>query len=307
VSTNGRGRQREIVLDPVEHGLHGELAGPGRHGSRVELGDVEQGLDQLGDRMAGSVDLSEQPLTLRRGRRLAGLGEEEAERVHRLAQVVARRGEEARLGLVGLGQLSGPLGDRRLQPLVGLAQPVGHPVKRARQRLQLVAGGHVDAPVPPALAEAGRPLLERLDRRGHAAGQPECGGHGNRHAHDEQDARARRRGVERPEHLGERLLDEDVPARRRDGGRRGQDRARGAGRRDAADADVAHGAPEGCADVRQAREIRLAQDQADVGVGDQAAAGVDHVGGAARAELDRGDDGPHQTVLMGLHSLGEAT
>ena len=60
-------------------------------------------------------------------------------------------------------------------------------------------------------------------------------------------------------------------------------------------------------DLRQGRQIGVAQHQADVGVRDQPALPVDHIGIAALADLHRGDDVPDQLeVDLGDRDAGIA-
>ena len=180
-----------------------------------------------------------------------------------------------------------------LEPRVGLAELRGHPVELAGQRLEFVAGLHVDLVVEPALADQLRAFLQRADRPRHAARQEQRGERGDHEAAEQQEADARDRRVQPREHLGGRLLDEDGPAQRLDGGVRGQHfGAARAARRDDAVLGAAPG--ERRLDVREAREVGLAQHEPDVGVRDQVARGVDHVGLALLADLDARDHVPHE-------------
>ena len=96
-------------------------------------------------------------------------------------------------------------------------------------------------------------------------------------AGDEQHRRAQQRRVDRPEGLGQRLLDDDAPVDARDLRHRRQHRlARdvAAGRRLAR--PVEDGAAQGL--ERPLRGLVGAQHQVDVGVGDKASRAVEHEG-----------------------------
>ena len=130
-----RGDGLELALQLAEELLDAEVRPLRLHGARVEAGDVEEGGEDLLDRVERGVDVLGE-------RRVAGVpvalderGRIEARRVERLQDVVARGGEEAGLrdvGLVGLGlgareglvepgQLLGALADA---PLQGLVRPL---------------------------------------------------------------------------------------------------------------------------------------------------------------------------------------
>src|SRR5215510_9869923 len=101
-------------------------------------------------------------------RRFAQLADGERERVHRLAEIVARRGEEPRLRLVRLRELRGALGDAGLERRVGLLEPLGHAVELRAERLELVAGANLDTFAELAGTDPLGACAERPDRAGHA-------------------------------------------------------------------------------------------------------------------------------------------
>ena len=68
------------------------------------------------------------------------LRDEETQGMQRLTQIVARRSDKARLGLVGGFELAGALFDLAFQAGVGFLQPGGHAVELIAERLELVAG-----------------------------------------------------------------------------------------------------------------------------------------------------------------------
>ena len=67
-------------------------------------------------------------------------------------------------------------------------------------------------------------------------------------------------------------------------------------------AGVAGGGGTGALYLRQLRHIRVAQYEADVGMGDQPAGGIDHVSAAVAGELDLGENVPDQLQI----DLGDA-
>ena len=75
--------------------------------------------------------------------------------MQRLAQIVARCGEEARLRQVGDLQLVGAFLDLALERGVGALQLRRHVVELFAERLQLVAGLDGDAVIERARADAG--------------------------------------------------------------------------------------------------------------------------------------------------------
>ena len=91
-----------------------------------------------------------------------------------------------------------------------------HLVEAARQPLELVAGRELDAVVELPRADARDAILQQADGTDHALGQPPRQPGGQHGAGDEQRRRAQQRRVERPEGLGQRLLDDDAPVDARD-------------------------------------------------------------------------------------------
>ena len=202
-------------LDVERSRMHGHRAG-------VELRDIEQRVQQFGQRYTRCLYLSDQALVLVRAARLLKLRNEKAQRMHRLAQIVAGDGEESRFRRIRSRQLVRAFLDLLFQASIRLAQLVRHLIELVSERLQLVAGGDLDSLFQPAFADACRALLQDLDRRAHLAGQQERRGYRKRDAEDEQYDGAKRRVVERLERLGERLLDEHVPAKGRNRSLSGQ-------------------------------------------------------------------------------------
>ncbi len=94
-----RGRERR--LDAVEQMANGKFRDVRGEHAGIELGHVEQGIEQLVHGSDGGIDAANEAGALRRIGLVAELRREQVERVQRLAQVVAGRREKARLGEVG--------------------------------------------------------------------------------------------------------------------------------------------------------------------------------------------------------------
>ena len=89
----------------------------------IELGDIEQGIEQFVHGVDGGIDPGDEPRALGRIGLVAQLRREQVERVERLAQVVAGHREKARFGEVGaldlavaLRQLAVAFGQRHAKP-----------------------------------------------------------------------------------------------------------------------------------------------------------------------------------------------
>src|SRR5215467_13950799 len=119
----------------------------------------------------------------------------------RLAEIVARCGEESRLRLVRLRELLGALRDPGLEGRVGLLEPLGHAVELRAERVELVARADVNALAELAGADALRACAERLDRARHAPREEVARG---KRAEQAERAEKRRAGHARV-HRRERL------------------------------------------------------------------------------------------------------
>ena len=95
------GEIAHLERDTIEHLGYGKRADARLYDTRVELGYVENLAQRIGDRGGRFADLRDQlPLI---GMQVRGLQtfDEHGQRLHRLAQIVARGGEEARFGQIG--------------------------------------------------------------------------------------------------------------------------------------------------------------------------------------------------------------
>src|SRR6202022_4974115 len=105
----------------------------------------------------------------------------------RLAEIVARSGEEARLCIVGKRQIARALCDARLLSDINLLQSFRHAVELEAKRFKLVTRSHVDALVELALADFPRASLDLADRSHHAAGDQQiCRNRGNYPEHHQR-------------------------------------------------------------------------------------------------------------------------
>ena len=174
--------------------------------------------------------------------------------------------------------------DLALQPGVRLLQLRAHLVELLGEALELVAGADLDAVVELAGADPRRAFLQRAQRPHQGAGEEEARRR-SRPAGRRRAAApcAQDRGVERRERLGARRLDEHRPVQRRDRRVRGEHLARPSGRARAGGAGRAGRAAR--PHLRQRAQVGLLQHQADVGMGDQHAVGIDDVGEARSAPI----------------------
>jgi hypothetical protein len=202
---------------------------------------------------------------------------------------------DRRLLLERARQLAGSLLDLALEPGVRLAQLRRHRVEAGGQRLQFVAGAHVDLLLELAGADALRAFGQRPDGTDHPARERQRAESGDGETAEEQKCRAQDRRVELRIDLRHRLLDENLPAQQVD--RRGRCQHRVA-RRVIRNHRVLVGAAAAAADrrlhVREVGKIGLAQHQSDVRVGDQEAVAVDDVRLALVADLDPRHDVPYE-------------
>src|SRR5262245_23878937 len=106
-----------------------------------------------------------------------------------LAQVMARRCEEAGLGQVGQLELVCALLDPALERCIGSLQLRGHAVELLAQHLEFVARSDGNALAQIAGANSRRAFLERFDRTDHPPGKHEPREHGESKRSSEQGAR----------------------------------------------------------------------------------------------------------------------
>ena len=121
-----------------------EFSNTGLEDTGIELGDIQQRVEQLVHRRNGTADLTDQALLLGIGDIGAQLIGKQVERMQRLAQVVARRSQKPRLREIRKLQLLRSLLDLALQRGIGLLQSRRHVVELIAQRLKLVAGLDID-------------------------------------------------------------------------------------------------------------------------------------------------------------------
>ena len=124
-----------VHLDPFEQRLQREGLDLPVEGAHVEARDVEQAVEQVLHGLGGDGDLLDEAAGVGGVGLLAELGDEQAEGVHGLAQVVAGGGEEAGLGAVAalgfflfLEEFAGGGVDLALEVFPRGAELVGHVV-----------------------------------------------------------------------------------------------------------------------------------------------------------------------------------
>jgi hypothetical protein len=199
--------------------------------------------------------------------------------------------------LEGLRQFARALDHPLFEGRVGFLELPGHVVEALGERFHLLTGLHLDAMSQLTRADLGCALFESAARLDHAAGQEEAGAHGEHHAEEDEEPGARDRRAQWLKGFLERLLDEDAPPKRGDGGVGGENAA----------------VPEIARDGHRARrrvpgvgrgqrgphlvelaQIGLLEHEADVRMGDQRPLAIHHEGSPGLSDLDLGDDVPNE-------------
>ena len=101
----------------------------------VELGNVQQCVEELVHCGNGGIDPLDNVIAVRRIERRAQLRNEEAQRMQRLAQVMACGREKAGLGQIGQFELVRALLDLALQRCIGALELLRHAVELLAQGL----------------------------------------------------------------------------------------------------------------------------------------------------------------------------
>ena len=164
--------------------------------------------------------------------------------------------------------------------------------------LKLVAGLDRDALAKIARADAGGAAPQRLDRHHHPAGEKEARDQGEQQTGEQQQDRALDRGVERRISFLDWQFDEHEPAERRDRCISGQHApaANVLGFLDLVGRRCLHVRARSL-DLREVREVGVAQHEADVRMRDQPPLPVDDIGLTTLADLDLGDNVPDQLEI----------
>ena len=202
-------------------------------------------------------------------------------------------------------QLLGAGVDLGLQGIVRFLHLGGHLVEPIGQGLDLVAGMDLDRLAAFARAQPLGPDLQIADRHHHAPGEQGPGHRRQQQAEHQQRRRPPQRGINRRQRLAQRQLDKNDPAEPRHRRESGQHRLAGGARGGMSTArrGIPAQAGQGRGDLRQMRQIGLAQHQAEVGMGDQPAVRTDHIGISGPADPHRPDQIPDepQIDLSGGH------
>jgi hypothetical protein len=209
---------------------------------------------------------------------------------HRAADDAQHLGGRGLL-LERLGELGRALLDLALEAGIRIAQLPAHAVELLRQTLELVARAHLDVAVEVAGTDACGTLLQRTQGPHQGPRQEEARRDGDQERGQEDQRGAQQGVVERHEGLGAWRFDEHGPAQGRD---------RGVGREDLLALDVERPGARlrvrtgDRGNLREPAQVRLLQDQADVGMRDQRTRGVDDIGEPGGAHLDARDHVPHE-------------
>ena len=148
----GLGCAGEFAANALEHRGQRQWRDPLFDDPGVQARDVEQRIEQVAHGGRGPVDLAEQLALHGAGRLLLEGGDEHAQRMHRLAQVVTRRGQESRLGMVGafglflfFDQLRGGFLHARGKVLYRGLEAGSHVVDAAAEQVQYADGAGLHA------------------------------------------------------------------------------------------------------------------------------------------------------------------
>ena len=134
-----RGGRRKFERQGLQHLVDAEGRHIRLHGAGIEARDIEQRGENVLHRLERGIDIADQVAFLGPPRALHQAGREEPRRIERLQDVMACRGDELGLDVVGgigfrlrdrqllveAGQFGGALGDAALQRLVGALQGIG--------------------------------------------------------------------------------------------------------------------------------------------------------------------------------------
>jgi hypothetical protein len=166
------------------------------------------------------------------------------------------------------------------------------PVQLVAEGLELVAGSDVHAMAEVARSDARGAFLQHPDRRDHAPGEEHAGQDGQAEAENEMMMLRTIGACQGSVGFGERPFDHHDPPEGRDRWRERRGSVLPADPRRRLPRPGRPAAPSrGPLTCREAREVPVLSNQADVGVREQPAPGVDDVGVAATARLDL-SDGP---------------
>ena len=195
--------------------------------------------------------------------------------------------------------------DIGFEGFVALLDSARHLVEAVGERLDLVARVNVEALCKIAGPEFFGALLQAADRHDHPPRQESAGGERQQQAKAEQGQGLEQGRGDGSQRLGERLLHEDDPVRVWRDRVSGQDLSPVESGRDLGRADAgtrghcgaglrAGVGVERLPHLGKPRKIRIAQNEAQVRMGDQPALAVDDEGVALAADADSADDVPDE-------------
>ncbi len=154
-------------------------------------------------------------VALARAQTAVQLGDEKPDRMQRLTQIVAGRGQETGFGEIGGFELPGALLDFAFERGVGFLKPRRHAVELIAERLELVAGLDGNPVREVAAADPRGAILQRADRDDHPAGKREPRQKRQRQRRENQNSGAVCGIVERGVGLINRQFGKDEPSGRR--------------------------------------------------------------------------------------------
>src|SRR5215510_7881228 len=166
--------RHERHLDALEQMINRKIRDAGSKHAGVELGDVQERVEQLVHCGHCSIHALDHASPLGLICLAAQLSDEQVQRVKRLSQVMARCGNEARLGEISELKLLRALIDLALKRRKGILELGGHAVEVVAERLQLVVRFDVDTMIERAGSDSLSAKLQDANRGHHLAGEHEA-------------------------------------------------------------------------------------------------------------------------------------
>ncbi|KFB70874.1 MAG: hypothetical protein AW09_004024 [Candidatus Accumulibacter phosphatis] len=191
--------------------------------------------------------------------------------------------------VVGLFQFESTLGNLSFQHGIRFLQLFGHSIKAISQIFEFVTRANRNAVVENSAANQRCAILQGMDGFDHPAHQCHAGKHGQQHADEHQRSAANGLGIQRAVGFGQWFLDKNEPAKLWNRSKGSQDRLTVMIARLRRCLSTLRLALDRRLHLRQCSHTGVSQHQADIGMSNQAAFGVDCIGVAGVTDLDARD------------------
>ena len=290
----------------LEDSADRKLGDAGGHRTGIELGDVEQGVEQLVHIGDCGVDAHREAVAFGLVLLGAQLRGEQVQGVQRLAQIVTRCRKETRLRQIGRLQLLGALLHLALERRVGGLQLARHVVQLLSQRFELVSRLDRDAMIELASADARRSGGQGADGNHHQARHQQCREQRQNEPGQQYDNGTHDGIVERRVGFVLGQLHQHQPVERVSRGVRRQHAFAAKIARNLRFLEVGCLCRRACRpDLGKLREVGIAQHEADLGMGDEPALRIDDVGPSILTDPDLIDHVPDEgEVDLGYADAG---